>query len=80
MNQKNLDVSVADWMAQKGYPQDQIDRAMATFKGAFSGVPTSQSTEGIEPTTPVATTSTAQNIGSGLVGLAALVKQLGITF
>jgi hypothetical protein len=74
-NQQNLDAARADWMRQQGYPQEQIDAALNTFKGVFPGVPTSQSEEGIVPNaTP--TTSTAQNIGSGITGLAGLFAAL----
>lgn len=77
-NQQNLDAARADWMRQQGYPQEQINNAVATFKGVLPGVPTSTSTEGIEPVgTPPATTSTAQNIGSTIVALAGLFDKYG---
>jgi hypothetical protein len=79
MNQKNLDVSIADWMAQKGYPQEQIDKALATFRGVFPGVPSSTSEEGIVPNaTP--TTSKTQDIISGVTGAIGALKDLGVKF
>ena len=71
-NQQNLDAARADFMRQQGYTQDQINNALATFKGVFSGVPTSMSEEGIVPNS-VPTTSTGQNIGSALTGLGGLI-------
>lgn len=75
MNQKNLDVAYADYLTEQGYPQEQIDKALATFKGIFSGVPTSTSEEGIVPNA-VPTTSTGQDIGSGLLAGAGFLKKL----
>lgn len=82
MNQRNLDTARADWMRQQGYSQEQIDAALATLKGILPAVPTRVSKEGIEPNS-VPTTSTAQDIGSGLTAGAAFLKKLqemGVSF
>jgi hypothetical protein len=80
LNQQNLDAARADFLAQRGYTQDQINNALATFKGVYSGVPSSTSQEGIVPNA-VPTTSTAQNIGSGLAlgaGALSALQQAGL--
>lgn len=77
LNQKNLDVALADWMAQKGYPQEQIDKQLATYRGVLPGVPTSTSEEGIVPNA-VPTTSTGQDIASGLTAAAGLLSKLNV--
>jgi hypothetical protein len=73
-NKENLDVALSDWMAEKGYPQEQITNALATLKGVYPAMPTRTSTEGIEPVSPVPTTSTAQDISSTLTTAAAAYK------
>lgn len=77
MNQQNLDAARADWMRQQGYPQEQIDKALATLRGVFPGVPTSQSEEGIVPNAQP-TTSKAQDIISGVSGGIGIAKDLGL--
>jgi hypothetical protein len=67
MNQRNLDAARADYLREQGYPQEQIDAALATIKGISSAVPTSVSKEGIEPNS-VPTTSKTQDILSGITG------------
>ena len=74
--QQNLDVAYQDFLKQQGYPQEQINNMLATMKGALSGVPTATTEEGIVPVNPTATTSTGQDIASGLVAGAGLVDAL----
>lgn len=80
MNQRNLDAARADELRQMGYPQEQIDKFLATFRGILPGVPTASNEEGIVPNA-LPTTSTAQNIGSGLTagaGFLAKLKEAGL--
>ena len=39
MDQANLDVAYQDFLKQQGYPQEQIDKAVATMKGVQGAVP-----------------------------------------
>ena len=73
--QQNLDVAYGDFLKQQGYPQQTIDAMLATFKGALPGVPTASTSEGIVPNAQP-TTTTAQNIGSGLAGVAGIISAL----
>jgi len=69
-NQQNLDVARADRLRQLGYPQEQIDKAIATFGSLAPFFPKTSTEEGIVPVDPVAKTSTGQDIVSGaLTGL-----------
>ena len=79
LNQTNLDKAYEDFMRQQGYPQDQINASLATFKGIAQGVPTATQESGIVPTGQAAQyqPSTAAQIGSvltGIGGLASLFK------
>jgi hypothetical protein len=49
LNQRNLDVAREDWMRQQGYPQEQIDKALATFRGLAGAAPAATIDEGIVP-------------------------------
>lgn len=48
--QRNLDVAYEDFLRQQGYPQEQINAMLATFKGVAQGIPTGEQVFGIEPT------------------------------
>jgi hypothetical protein len=78
LDQKNLDVSYADFLRQQGYPQTQIDNMLATFKGVASGVPSATQEDGIVPTGAAAVyqPSTASQIASGLTGLGGLLTAI----
>jgi hypothetical protein len=75
MDQKNLDIRLADWMKQQGFDQDQIDKQMAALKGVSGAVPTAVQKVGIEPlgTQPASGLASA---GSALTGLAGIVGDL----
>lgn len=73
--QKNLDVGYQDFLAQRGYTQDQINNMMNAIKGIVTAVPTSVSKTGIEPT-GVTPPSTAATIGGGLLTAASLLDKL----
>lgn len=47
--QKHLDIAYGDFLRQQGYNQEQINNALATFKGVLPGVPTSSTEYGIVP-------------------------------
>jgi len=68
--QKNLDTAYADFLRQQGYPQEQIDKQIATMKGVYGGVPTAETTQGISPgpVQPVAASTGAQ-VGSVITAL-----------
>lgn len=74
LDQKNLDVAYQDFLRQQGYPQEQINNMLATFKGLPS-IPTSVSKEGIEAVNQP-TTSTASNIAGGLATGVGLIKAI----
>lgn len=48
--QRNLDVAYEDFLRQQGYPQEQINNMLATFKGVAQGIPTGEQVFGVEPT------------------------------
>ena len=52
MDQRNLDVALADWLKEQGYPQEQIDATLKTLGavGASGAVPKAQTEVGIQPT------------------------------
>jgi len=77
--QKNLDVAYADFLRQQGYPQEQIDAALKTFGGVAAAVPKAQQEYGISPVgEPVNQPSTADTIGSGITGVAAILTDPGV--
>jgi len=49
INQQNLDVAMKDFLAQRGYPQEQITAAMAAINNISKTVPTSERESGITP-------------------------------
>ena len=63
--QQNIDVAYQDFLREQGYTQEQIDRALTTFKGVASAVPTGTSVYGIEPSnsTQQYKPSTAATVG-----------------
>lgn len=68
--QKNLDVAYADFLRQQGYPQEQINNMINTFKGVATGVPSATQEYGISPSgVKQEYTSTGQDIASILTAL-----------
>ena len=76
--QKNLDVAYGDFLRQQGYPQEQINNMLNTFKGVSTGVPTATTEYGISPSSVKQEypASTASQIASGLSGAAGIIADL----
>ena len=76
--QKNLDVAYGDFLRQQGYPQEQINNMMNTFRGVLPGVPTATQEYGISPSSVKQEypASTASQIGGALTGAAGLIAKL----
>ncbi len=76
--QRNLDVAYEDFLRQQGYPQEQINAALATFRGVGQGVPTVTQEFGVVPTGQPAQyrPGTAETIGGALTGAGALIELL----
>lgn len=72
MDQKNLDVAYADFLRQQGFPQEQIDKALETFKGIAGAVPKATTEVGVEPynqqytPSPLATGISTLAAGAGI--------------
>ena len=95
LNQTNLDTAYADFLKQKGYPQEQINNMVATMGAVGAKLPTSSTQQGIGPSGVAAqyqpgtlqTIAGALGIGAGALsdfantpaGKAAL-SSLGVTF
>lgn len=78
--QKNLDVAYSDFLAQKGYNQEQINSMLATLKGISPMVPTASQEVGIKPTGQAATykPSTAATIAGALSAGAGILDTVGV--
>jgi hypothetical protein len=75
--QKNLDVAYADFLRQQGYPQEQINNMINTFKGVATGVPQAETSYGISPSgVQQEYTSTGQDIASALTAAAGLYGKI----
>jgi len=77
LNQQNLDIAQQDFLRQQGWPQDQIDRAMAAISGVKGAVPTATKESGV---TPIANQgyqpSGLSQIGSTATGIAAILAAI----
>lgn len=74
---QNLAVAYSDFLRQQGYPQAQIDTALATFKGLSGAAPAAEQEYGYQPLGyQPESTSTAGAIGGGLTGLAGLISEM----
>lgn len=73
--QRNLDVAYEDFLRQQGFPQEQINNMLATFKGVAQGIPTGKQDFGIEPTGRPAEyqPSTAASIAGVLTGIGSIL-------
>jgi hypothetical protein len=72
--QKNLDVAYQDFLRQQGYPQEQINNMLATFKGVSTGVPTATQEYGISPSgVSNKSTSTAADIAAAAAAAAGII-------
>lgn len=77
LGQKNLDVAYADFLRQQGYPQEQINNMLSTFKGVATGVPQADTTYGISPSgVKQEYSSTGQDIASALTAAAGLYGKI----
>ena len=78
LGQKNLDVAYSDFLRQQGYPQEQINNMLATFKGVATGIPTATQEYGISPSSVKQEypASTASQIAGGLAGAAGIIADL----
>ena len=78
--QKNLDVAYQDFLRQQGYPQEQINSMLETFKGVATGIPTATLEQGISPSSVKQEypASTAEQIGGGLTTLAGILEKAGV--
>jgi hypothetical protein len=76
--QKNLDVAYGDFLRQQGYPQEQINNMINTFKGVATGVPSATQEYGISPSgvKQEYPASTASQIGGALTGAAGIIADL----
>jgi len=76
--QKNLDVAYGDFLRQQGYPQEQINNMLNTFKGVATGVPSATQEYGISPSSVKQEypASTASQIGGALTGAAGIIADL----
>lgn len=73
--QRNLDVAYEDFLRQQGYPQEQINNMLATFRGVAQGIPTGEQVFGLEPTGRAAeyNPGTAASIGGVLAGIGSIL-------
>lgn len=80
LNQQNLTLAYQDFLKQQGWPQEMIDKALATMTGVggSGAVPKSVSETGIQPTTyaPQYEPSTLANISGALTGTAGALSLL----
>ena len=78
LGQKNLDVAYGDFLRQQGYPQEQINNMINTFKGVATGIPTATQEYGVSPSSVKQEypASTASQIASGLSGAAGIIADL----
>ena len=76
--QKNLDVAYQDFLRQQGYPQEQINQMVNTFKGIATGVPSATQEYGISPSSVKQEypATTASQIGGALTGAAGIIADL----
>ena len=75
--QKNLDAARADYLAQKGYDQEQIDAMLKTLNATSGAVPTVKEVYGITPTGTQAA-GTAETIAGGLAAAAGILDKAGV--
>jgi len=70
--QSNLDAAYKDFLLQQGYPQEQINNMMTTFRGVQPGVPAGSQEFGIVPLgfQEQLRPSTGESIGSFLAAVA----------
>jgi hypothetical protein len=78
--QRSLDVAYQDFLRQQGYPQEQINNMLNTFKGVATGVPSATQEQGISPSgvKQEYPASTASQIGGSLTTLAGILKDAGV--
>jgi hypothetical protein len=77
--QRNLDVAYEDFLRQQGYPQEQINNMLQTFRGVQPGTPTGSQEFGIVPLgyQQDLPPSTGESISSTLATLAGILAGKG---
>lgn len=80
--QKNLDVAYQDFLAQRGFNQEQINNMLNTLKGVQGAVPTATTENGIVPLNyqQQYAPSTAATIAGSVGAIASTLKDLGVKF
>ena len=75
--QRSLDVAYQDFLRQEGYPQEQIDKMIGTFKGVATGIPSATQEQGISPSgvQQQYPAGTAAQIGSLLAGVGGVLDK-----
>lgn len=76
--QRNLDVAYEDFLRQQGYPQEQINNMLQTFRGAEAGVPKGVQELGLVPTDYAGRPTTADNILAALATGAGVLGDFGV--
>ena len=78
--QRNIDVAYENFLRQQGYNQEQINNALATFRGVAGAVPTASQEYGIVPTGEPAQykPGTAATIGGLLAGAGSILNKAGV--
>jgi len=77
VQQQNLETAYADFLRQQGYPQEQINAALQTFKSISPAAPTAVQEYGYQPLGyQPESVSTVGAIGGGLTGLAGLLSEM----
>ena len=75
LNQQNLDFARSEWERAQAYPQQQINAMQGALQSVAGAVPKTVEEVGIVPNA-VPSTSTAQNIISGLVAGAGILDKI----
>jgi len=77
LDQKNLDFARSEWERMQAYPQEQTNAMAGALQGVAGAVPMGKQEYGVEPS-PYApkSTSTAQDILTGIVGGAGAIKTI----
>lgn len=75
LNQQNLDFARSEWERMQAYPQQQINAMTGALQGVAGAVPKTVEEVGVVPNaTP--STSTAQNVISGLTAAAGIIDKI----
>lgn len=75
LNQQNLDFARSEWERMQAYPQQQINAMTGALQGVAGAVPKTVEEVGVVPNA-VPSTSTAQNIVSGVTAAAGILDKI----